>query len=68
MLKYVIENLESMVKLGVNVDHVATIRQARQTDEPDPVWAAVLAELGGADLITVHLRDCLLYTSDPAYE
>ena len=46
-----------MVKLGVNVDHVATIRQARQTDEPDPVWAAVLAELGGADLITVHLRE-----------
>lgn len=46
-----------MLKLGVNIDHVATIRQARQTDEPDPVWAAVLAELGGADLITVHLRE-----------
>ena len=46
-----------MAELGVNVDHVATIRQARRTDEPDPVWAAVLAELGGADAITVHLRE-----------
>jgi len=45
-----------MVRLGVNVDHVATVRQARRTDEPDPVQAAVLAELGGADGITVHLR------------
>jgi len=44
-------------KLGVNIDHVATIRQARQTIEPDPVWAAVLAELGGADGITLHLRE-----------
>jgi pyridoxine 5-phosphate synthase len=43
--------------LGVNIDHVATIRQARQTVEPDPVAAAVLAELGGADGITVHLRE-----------
>jgi pyridoxine 5-phosphate synthase len=42
--------------LGVNIDHVATIRQARRTVEPDPVWAAVLAELGGADCITFHLR------------
>ena len=47
----------SRVLLGVNVDHVATVRQARQTDEPDPVHAAVLAELGGADSITVHLRE-----------
>lgn len=46
-----------MVELGVNIDHVATIRQARRTDEPDPVWAAMLAELGGADGITVHLRE-----------
>jgi pyridoxine 5-phosphate synthase len=46
-----------MAKLGVNIDHVATIRQARQTDEPDPVWAAAEAELGGADDITVHLRE-----------
>ena len=46
-----------MAKLGVNIDHVATIRQARRTIEPDPVWAAVLAELAGADGITVHLRE-----------
>jgi pyridoxine 5-phosphate synthase len=43
--------------LGVNIDHVATIRQARMTNEPDPVHAAVLAEMGGADSITVHLRE-----------
>lgn len=46
-----------MPRLGVNIDHVATIRQARRTVEPDPVWAAVLAELGGADVITIHLRE-----------
>ncbi len=46
-----------MVELGVNIDHVATIRQARRTVEPDPVAAAILAELGGADSITVHLRE-----------
>ena len=45
-----------MTKLGVNIDHIATIRQARQAIEPDPVAAAVLAELAGADGITVHLR------------
>jgi len=45
-----------MTKLGVNIDHVATIRQARKAPEPDPVSAAVLAELAGADGITVHLR------------
>jgi len=45
------------VRLYVNVDHVATVRQARGTDEPDPVRAAVLCELGGADGITVHLRE-----------
>src|SRR5690606_18894432 len=46
-----------MVELGVNIDHVATVRQARRTYEPDPVWAATAAELGGADGITVHLRE-----------
>lgn len=46
-----------MARLGVNIDHVATIRQARRTTEPDPVWAAALAELGGAHGITVHLRE-----------
>ena len=46
-----------MLELGVNIDHVATVRQARKTVEPDPVWAAALAELGGADCITVHLRE-----------
>lgn len=45
------------MRLYVNIDHVATIRQARRTDEPDPVRAAVLAELGGAEGITVHLRE-----------
>jgi len=44
------------VRLGVNIDHIATIREARRTSEPDPVAAAVLAELAGADGITVHLR------------
>ncbi len=46
-----------MIELGVNIDHVATLRQARRTYEPDPVWAAVEAHLGGADGITVHLRE-----------
>ncbi|MBF2047794.1 pyridoxine 5'-phosphate synthase [Leptolyngbya sp. NK1-12] len=46
-----------MPTLGVNIDHIATIRQARRTVEPDPVGAAVLAELAGADGITVHLRE-----------
>jgi pyridoxine 5-phosphate synthase len=46
-----------MARLGVNIDHVATVRQARRTFEPDPVWAAALAELGGADCITLHLRE-----------
>ena len=46
-----------MIKLGVNVDHVATLRQARMTCEPDPVTAAGLADLGGADIITIHLRE-----------
>ena len=46
-----------MKTLGVNIDHVATIRQARKTIEPDPVTAAAMAELGGADGITIHLRE-----------
>jgi len=46
-----------MIRLGVNIDHVATVRQARRTVEPDPVAAAVLALLGGADGITIHLRE-----------
>jgi len=46
-----------MPRLGVNIDHIATVRQARLTNEPDPVHAAVLAEMGGADGITVHLRE-----------
>jgi pyridoxine 5-phosphate synthase len=46
-----------MIELGVNIDHIATVRQARRTHEPDPVWAAVEAHLGGANGITVHLRE-----------
>ena len=46
-----------MATLGVNIDHVATIREARKTIEPDPVWAAAAAELGGADAITIHLGE-----------
>jgi pyridoxine 5-phosphate synthase len=46
-----------MIRLGVNIDHVATLRQARRAHEPEPVAAAVLALLGGADGITVHLRE-----------
>ena len=44
------------MKLGVNIDHIATLREARKTNEPDPVAAAVIAELAGADGITIHLR------------
>jgi pyridoxine 5-phosphate synthase len=47
---------KKMAVLNVNIDHVATIRQARLTDEPDPIWAAVQCELAGANGITVHLR------------
>lgn len=46
-----------MIELGVNIDHVATLRQARRGIDPDPIWAAVQAHLGGADGITVHLRE-----------
>ena len=53
-----------MVELGVNIDHVATLRQARRTYEPDPVWAAAQAQLGGADGITVHLREDRRHIND----
>jgi pyridoxine 5-phosphate synthase len=53
-----------MIRLGVNIDHVATLRQARRAVEPDPVAAAVLALLGGADGITVHLREDRRHVQD----
>lgn len=53
-----------MAGLGVNIDHVATVRQARQTVEPDPVWAAAAAQLGGADGITFHLREDRRHIND----
>jgi len=53
-----------MARLGVNIDHVATVRQARQTFEPDPVWAAAEAQLGGADGITFHLREDRRHIND----
>jgi pyridoxine 5-phosphate synthase len=53
-----------MARLGVNIDHVATVRQARGADEPDPIWAAVQAELGGADCITFHLREDRRHIND----
>ncbi len=53
-----------MIELGVNIDHVATLRQARRTYEPDPVWAAIEAELGGADGITIHLREDRRHITD----
>ena len=53
-----------MAELGVNIDHVATLRQARRTYEPYPVWAAVQAELGGADGITIHLREDRRHIND----
>jgi len=53
-----------MAVLNVNIDHVATIRQARYADEPDPVWAAVQCELAGANGITVHLRQDRRHIND----
>lgn len=53
-----------MARLGVNIDHVATVRQARRADEPDPVWAATEAALGGADCITFHLREDRRHIND----
>jgi pyridoxine 5-phosphate synthase len=57
-----------VIELGVNIDHVATVRQARRTYEPDPVWAAVEAHLGGADGITVHLREDRRHIQDKDVE
>lgn len=53
-----------MPKLGVNIDHVATVRQARRAEEPDPVVAAALATLGGADIITLHVREDRRHVQD----
>jgi len=53
-----------MALLNVNIDHIATVRQARLTDEPDPVWAAVECELAGANGITVHLRQDRRHIND----
>jgi len=60
--------MSALVELGVNIDHVATIRQARRTYEPDPAWAAVEAHLGGADGITVHLREDRRHIQDADVE
>jgi len=60
--------MSEMIELGVNIDHVATIRQARKTYEPDPVWAAVEAHLGGANGITVHLREDRRHIQDADVE
>ncbi len=57
-----------MIELGVNIDHIATLRQARRTYEPDPVWGAVEAHLGGADGITVHLREDRRHIQDADVE
>lgn len=56
------------MRLYVNIDHVATVRQARRTDEPDPVTAAALAEAGGADGITAHLREDRRHIQDADVE
>ncbi len=57
-----------MIELGVNIDHVATLRQARRSYDPDPIWAAVEAHLGGADGITVHLREDRRHIQDADVE
>ena len=57
-----------MIELGVNIDHVATIREARRTYEPEPAWAAVEAHIGGADGITVHLREDRRHIQDADVE
>jgi pyridoxine 5-phosphate synthase len=57
-----------MIRLGVNIDHVATVRQARRTYEPDPVTAAALATFGGADGITIHLREDRRHIQDSDVE
>ena len=57
-----------MTKLGVNIDHIATLREARKTNEPDPVAAAVIAELAGCHGITVHLRSDRRHIQDDDVE
>lgn len=57
-----------MIKLGVNIDHIATLREARKTWEPEPVFAAVLCELAGADAITAHLREDRRHIQDKDVE
>lgn len=57
-----------MIELGVNIDHIATLRQARKTWEPDPIWGAMEAHLGGADGITVHLREDRRHIGDADVE
>lgn len=57
-----------MIELGVNIDHVATLREARKTYEPEPAWAAVEAHIGGADGITVHLREDRRHIQDADVE
>ena len=52
-----------MKRLGVNIDHIATLRNARGEKHPDPIYAAKKVISYGADSVTIHLRDCLLYTS-----
>src|SRR5438105_4278615 len=56
------------MRLGVNIDHVATLRQARKGRYPDPVAAAALAELGGADQITLHVREDRRHVNDRALD
>jgi len=56
-MKTIMHNTYTPIFLGVNIDHIATVRQARGTRYPDPVQAAIVAEQAGADLITLHLRE-----------
>jgi len=58
----------SLIELGVNIDHVATLRQARRTSYPDPVEAALMAERAGADNITLHLREDRRHIQDADVE
>ena len=58
------QNHPNKVHLGVNIDHVATLRQARLTYEPNPLWAAVEAQIAGADGITMHLREDRRHIND----
>ena len=55
------------MRLGVNIDHIATVRQARRTFEPDPVKGALIAQEAGADQITLHLRENRRHIQDGTY-